>query len=238
MSSSRPNLTQPTLCSLKGSIILSIYRDKFPGNFSSIEVMWISDKYSLVPLEYTEEKYLKKLFSIVHPLNESEDLNLMDLKESGYRLLFSIPKGVVSEMKAHWPDLQLSHQLMPLHHAYLRNTDPIVTSVLTQVYPEFADIIVYQNGKLKLANSFAIQEKTDLVYHLMNIFKHFGLDPATDPLTIVDHYFHGFSGHDSLKKYFRNTQFSKPQIPDANLSLFQAQDLSRYVNLLNLINCA
>jgi hypothetical protein len=213
-------------------------QDKFPDKTISTKVMWISDKYSLIPREYTDEQYLKKLFQVVHPLDELEELNLQDVKETEYQLLFSLPQEVALELKKHWPGLQFFHQLIPLHLSYFINIQKQAnTSVYTQVYPEFADIGVYQNASLKLANSFTLHEKTDLVYHLLNIFNHFGLDPARDSLTVVDHYFHGISGHDALKKYFQNTQFVKPHIPESNLSLFQAQDVSRYVNLLNLINC-
>jgi Protein of unknown function (DUF3822) len=213
-------------------------QDKLTESFSSVEAMWISGKYSLVPGEYSDENYLNKLFQIVHPFDESDDLEIADLKDTGYRLLFSLPKVVIFELKKHWPDLHILHQLIPLQFGFIQNKAIENNfSVYSQVYPDFADIVVYQKGNLKLANSFAIGDKTDLVYHLMNVYKHFGLDPLNDLLTITDHYFHGLSGQDALKKYIRNIHHSKPLIPDGSLSLFQAQDLSRYVNLLNLINC-
>jgi hypothetical protein len=211
---------------------------KLSGSFVSSKMMWISEKYSLVPREYSDEQYLKKLFQVVHPLDELEELNLMDLQETGYKLLFSLPQELVHELKKQWPDISFFHQLIPLHQANKTNIGKAEGfSVYLQVYPEFCDIIVYQNGMLKLANSFPFQEKTDLIYHLINIFTHFEIDPLTGSLTVSDHYFHGLSGADALKKYFQNVHFEKPHIPDGNLSIFEAQDLSRYVNLLNLTNC-
>ena len=212
--------------------------DKLSGKFDSVKAMWISQKYSLVPRDYTDENYLKKLFTIVHPLDELEELNLLDLQETEYKLLFSMQHEVVHEFKKQWPDIQFFHQLIPLHFSSLKNIPkPIGFSVYLQVYPEYSDINVYQDGKLKLANSFPLQEKTDLVYHLLNIFKHFEIDPSMGSLTVADHYFHGLTGQDALKKYFQNIKFEKPHLFEGNLSLFQSQDLSRYVNLLNLINC-
>jgi hypothetical protein len=214
-------------------------QDKLPSTVSSVNAMWISEKYTLVPREFTDEKYLKRLFKAVHPLDELEELDLLDLKETGYQLLFSLPQEIAHLLKKRWTNLQFFHQLMPLHNTYIRNIPrQDSTNVLTQVYPEFADIVVYQKGILKLANSFGLREKTDLVYHLLNIFNHFDLDPASESLTVVDHYLHGLSGQEAIKNYFRNSNFVKAKIPESNLSLFQSQDVSRYVNLLNLINCA
>jgi hypothetical protein len=212
--------------------------DILTNKFSSIEAIWISEKYSLVPKGFTDELYLKNLFQLVHPLENLEELKLVEVKETDYNLLFSLPNEVADILSKLFPGLQLFQEFLPMHFAYLNSLPkPNSISVYTQIYPEFADIAVYQNGSLKLANSFGMHEKTDLVYHLLNIFNHFELDPAIDSLSIVDHYFHGITGHDALKKYFQNTQFLKPNLPVENLSLFEAQDISRYVNLLNAINC-
>jgi len=212
--------------------------DILRNRFNSIEAIWISEKYSLIPKGFTDELYLKNLFQLVHPLEILEELKLVEVKETDYNLLFSLPAEVADILNKLFPSLQLFQQFLPMHFAYLNNIPkPSAICVYTEVYPEFADIAVYQNGSLKLANSFGMHEKTDLVYHLLNIFNHFELDPAKDSLSIVDHYFHGITGHDALKKYFQNTQFLKPHLPEDNLSLFEAQDISRYVNLLNAINC-
>jgi hypothetical protein len=211
---------------------------KLSSSFGSSKMMWISEKYSLVPKDYSDEQYLKKLFQVVHPFDELEELNLLDLQETGYNILFSLPQELVHELKKKWPGISFYHQLIPLHQANQTNiTSTEGFSVYLQVYPEFCDIIVYHNGLLKLANSFPFQEKTDLIYHLINIFTHFEINPATGSLIVSDHYFYGLSGHDALKKYFQNVHFEKTHIPDGNLSIFEAQDLSRYVNLLNLTNC-
>ena len=207
-------------------------------DFSSVKMMWISEKYTLVPTEYSDEQYLKKLFQLVHPLEDLDELNLLSLPDSGYNVLYSLPQEIAQELKKYWPAMKFYQQLLPLHSVHKNiaaSSDEF--SVFLQVYPEFSDIIVYRGGLLKLANSFTQHEKTDLVYNLLNIFNHFEIDPSKGSLLITDHYFHGLTGHDSLKKYFQHIRFEKPGIPEGSHSLFQIQDLARYVNLLNLINC-
>ncbi len=206
--------------------------------FATIKMMWVSEKYTLVPIEYSDELYLKKLFRLVHPMEELDELHLIELPGSGYNLLFSFPQEIAHELKKHWPAIKIFQQMNPLHLTKSKiNPKPEGFSVFLQVYPSFSDIIVYENGILKLANSFPLHEKTDLVYNLLNICNHFEIDPSSDSIAVTDHYFHGLTGHDALKKYFQNIYFDKPRIPEGGLSIFQAQDLDRYVNLLNLINC-
>lgn len=208
------------------------------GEFSTVKLMWISDKYTLVPHNYSEETILKQLFQLVHPLNELDELHLTELHDSKYKLLFSFPQELAHELVKHFPKIQIFNQLNLLHVSQGKiRKDQEGSAIIVQVYKDFCDIAVYQNQSIKLANPFPLQEKTDLVYNLLNICKHFEIDPAQGTLTVTDHYLHGLTGHDSLKKYFQNITFIKPDVPETNLSLFQQQDISRYVNLLNLIHC-
>lgn len=69
-------------------------------------------------------------------------------------------------------------------------------------------VLVHQQGKLQLAQSYSWQESTDVAYHLLQIVQALHLDVETTPV-----YIGGMVEKDSplfteIRKYFREVQFS------------------------------
>ena len=209
-----------------------------PRECGLVKVIWISPKYSLVPGEMYAEEQARKLYELTHPLEELDELHMLAPKDLAYRLLFNVPQEISQEISRSWPSATYYNQMVPFMQSISadRQKHPD-TAIYTESFPGQTDIVVFGNGQLKLATAFSTSDKNDWLYCMLNVIRQFDLSQATAGVASGDHFLKGLSVTDSVKPYFRNFRSLKPAIPQFNLSIFQSQDVNRFVNLLTLVNC-
>ena len=204
-----------------------------------VKVIWISPKYTFVPEEMYREDQVKQLYELAHPLEELDELHVAAPNGTGYRVLFNVPQDISHEISRAWPSATYYNQVVPFcaSIAVDRQKHPD-TLVYTENFPGMTDIIVYRKQSIVLANAYATTDKNDWLYCMMNVLQKFEISQARASVATGDHFLAGLAVTDSVTSYFKSVRTLKPDIPQYNLSIFQAQDAARFVNLLNLVNCA
>lgn len=213
--------------------------NNLPGNCKEVKAIWVSPKYTLVPESYYEQSFTRKLYELAHPLDELDELHTYALTGMGYQVIYAIPQEIAHELYQVWPEVEFYSQLVPfvqlIEHDQEKHPG---TGIYNQAYPDFTDVVVLAENKLKLANPYPVKEMNDWLYGIMNIMKQSGLDHPHTELGTGDHFLEGLSDPDALRKYFGKLRYLKPGIPQYNISFFDSKDVNRFVNLLGIINCA
>lgn len=83
------------------------------------------------------------------------------------------------------------------------------TAVYLHIYESYFQIIVCDNGGLKLYNSFEFQTKEDFIYYILFTMEQLGLDPETVIVKLLGDIEEQDELYSILYKYIRHIEFGK-----------------------------
>ncbi|MBN2486961.1 MAG: DUF3822 family protein [Bacteroidales bacterium] len=140
---------------------------KLHSAFTKAEVTLISQNSAIIPAGYFKPENLKKLFEFSHNLGEFDELHYTFLPETEAYNVFSLP-GYFSQMfssafkNVHFG--QQASKLVKLGHQHSTAEQPVIVLGLNS---GFFDMIVFDNHRLQLANSYQYTNTTDFVYFFL-----------------------------------------------------------------------
>jgi hypothetical protein len=124
---------------------------------------------------------------------------------------------------------------MEVFHLQKKNTTTPV--VMLHLRPSAMDILVTENRKLVLANTFPYRSDEDVLYYTLNVYEQLRLNPETEQLTVA-----GISADMDvltilLSKYIRNVAVAT-RLPVASYSyVFDELPSSAYYHLFSQVLC-
>jgi hypothetical protein len=194
--------------------------------------------FTLVPEKFLREESLAEKYYHIN-FNSQEDETILKelIPDLNSWVIYNIPKDFTKLRDVFNPDIY-SFSMVPLLRSFIQNPLSRETSgIFINIDQGFFTISVFQYAMLQLCNSFKYQSIEDVLYHVMNVSKHFGLDPGQKK-----YYFSGFVESKSplyklLYKYFRYPVFL-PASPVYKLDpCFNDIPVHLYHNLFTLALC-
>jgi hypothetical protein len=199
-------------------------------------IIYLSRKSTLIPKEYCEESYLKKILQFNHPLDELDELHQESIAECNSSLVFAIPTYVAGLFTAKFENCRFYNQAVPFLRYFLKsNSDS--TRVYLQLNREFFDIAVIAGKNLLLYNTFLFVGETDLIYFILYVFKQLNLDQESTPLYYMGELAADTKTGNEIKRYITRAE----QIENKS-SCYESLPLSitkpyRFYSLINLAVC-
>jgi hypothetical protein len=194
--------------------------------------------FTLVPKRFLENELLtENYYHINYPRSENEMILKEFITELGSWIIYGIPQDFYTLKEVFQPEI-FTFTAAGIIKAFDKN--PLTKEslgVFIDLDYEFCIISVYQQSLLQLCNSFRFHSPEDILYYVMNVTKHFGLDPDQKKI-----YFSGFIEsrtdlHKLLYKYIRFPVFL-PVSPVFKLDpCFNEIPVHYYNNLFNLALC-
>lgn len=187
------------------STLLQRVRMCFP-TLNPIEIFIETDYYTLVPRHLFKLNKSKYYLQMQHPdLPESATIYFMQSQIEDAVLLFSVDTDKLSTFQQAFPNATVQHHLF----LQLASTKAIANDVVSVLIREKSiDIIVFQQSKLKLMNSFAYQTEEDIIYHIMNVFQLLNLSFDNCHLELIRSQTVNYHPEDFLKRYISNIHSS------------------------------
>lgn len=137
------------------------------ATFVKAEVTFISQNSAIIPSEFFNPNHLKRYFEFTHNLAELDELNYSPLQCIDAYNVFSIPGYLSQIFYSLYPKVQFNHQATRLiNYGYGLQTkeNPLVIIGLNS---GFFDMVIFENQKLLLSNSFQYTNSSDLVYFFL-----------------------------------------------------------------------
>ena len=136
--------------------------------FSEAVVTLISQNSAIIPEEFFNPGHLKKYFEFSHNLAEFDELNYSQIQAIGAYNIFSVP-GYFSQMFYNlYPNVIFEHQATRLINFGKKNIKAnLPPLVIVGLNPGFFDLIIFENEKLVLSNSYQYTNTTDLIYFFL-----------------------------------------------------------------------
>ena len=186
--------------------VKQIFREQrvLEKKFRKIYISWSSEESALL----TEELYRKGNHeTALHLLygDISNETVLTDLvaDKNIYNIYF-IPAVIHNVITAQFPMAIITHQYSLL----LKQIDERSSMLQVIFYPDKIIATLIVEGKLLLMQTYHYRSAADIIYHLLNIYKQFDVNPALQVQGMIEE---NTELHKKLKQYFPDIVFYKAQ---------------------------
>lgn len=160
--------------------------DLLGREYRQVNVIMVSKRFTLVPLEIFEDDQAEMLFHHNHTKKENEAIHFNILKKSNAVVVFGMDKSAFQFLTEQYPEAKFYSQTSPLIERFsvkskLGNNRKMYASVRGDAIDTFC----FERGHLMLANSFECKETPDRIYYLLYLWKQLALDQERDELHLT-----------------------------------------------------
>ncbi|MBS9768836.1 MAG: DUF3822 family protein [Flavobacteriaceae bacterium] len=143
-------------------------KETFRQEFSSTNLLFAPEKYTLVPNSLFEKEKIASLFSVSHPIEETEKILFEQTKE--HTILYAIPHNMQEVMEDFFP----KYKQKTVPYFLLKNAQNTKKwNVVFFIDYKKIYVAVFKENTIILSNSFQFQTKDDLLYYMLYIFDNF-----------------------------------------------------------------
>lgn len=205
--------------------------------FSKSSLVWVGSRSTLVPEPLFDEKNAPAYFNLNLTPLQQETLYFERVKGLGAYTVFALPDAVEYFAAAKLKNPALMHHSRILIENLLLSGPAKGLHIYLHVQAKHFDIVVIENGHLRLHNYYQYISAEDFTYHTLNTCKQLGLDPNTLAVTLLGEIEAQSALYSILTKYLYKVQFYEPT-PEYALSLELGKMPHHfYYNLLNQYAC-
>ena len=208
--------------------------------FKGSKMIFTSRQSTLVPQPLFDKENVRDYFTFNHSLNDNHyGIFFNRLKHADAYVVFAVPLYVPSVVKKYLPDTKLFHQSVPLiENIFLNRKNRKDREIVwMNISEKLFDIVVIDDKKLKLYNSFSFQDVNDLLYFTLYVFEQEKLDPGDTEIILSGKISKTMKEYEVLRKYIRNLRFDTPSTQFTYSYTFNEIPTHTYLNLLNLYPC-
>ncbi|MBR0036807.1 MAG: DUF3822 family protein [Bacteroidales bacterium] len=150
-------------------------------------------RFSLSPADIDESVALK-MYHLSLPEAEGEETVLSQTDAShGIRIHFGIDSRLYHFLMRNVENIAFTHPLMRLQQQWSDRTEVTEDCMVAEAETNALNLLVYENGKLQMANRFDVTGTNNQTYHIMNCWTLFNLD-------ILDNKLYLQTSSDELRK--------------------------------------
>lgn len=207
--------------------------------FKKTHLTYFTPHFVLVPEKAYSPDQKKNLFRLCSQLPESHQLLDDRLNILNARGIYPIPKQLLSLIKQKFPDCRLRHHGSVLIETVLAamNIESLHAEMILSVYKSHFEILLFENQKLTLYQSFKYQTFDDLLYYLFFVLEKHNLSANEKNLLII-----GKLALDTPEYLTLSSFFKKVIFPERNDAFQYSKDFEKtpshfYYTLINLVAC-
>jgi hypothetical protein len=195
--------------------IVTARRKELFMNFGKKILLYESERSTLVPWPLFDEKQADCYHHFNHVPDDDELVCANRLKNPEAYSVFSIPKSIVHVMEQAFGSMEVRHHSGALAEGLLARFKNVPGGAVTVVNVRSSafDIIIIENQKLQLLNSYSYRTAEDFIYFLLFVFEQMNLNPETDAVLLSGNIDKSSRLYELLYRYIRNVDFIER--PDA-----------------------
>ncbi len=188
-------------------------KEEFLQNpIEEVVLLFSNDLYSIVPKEYFIEEeasnYLKFNTKIL-----KTDVVAHDFIEAKNLVNVYIPyTNITNYLFDKYGEYEYKHSISVFAEAILSLEKSLPVKVYLNNYTSYYDLVIVQNGKLLLSNSFKYDSAEDFIYYLLFTLEQLKLDPSEIDLILTGEISEESPFYKIVYTYIKNVQFLKPDL--------------------------
>jgi hypothetical protein len=207
--------------------------------FKSVEIIYSSENFTLVPQAFFQQGTADKFFGFNHEIERGYVVDKTLLPKAEAWCIYNIPESLKEFLVLKFPKAIIRNNLFPLIERYLKENRnfPDRRQVHLNFFRSYFELIVLSGTKLQLCNQFNYSEESDVTYYVLYVFEQLKLPADTTELI-----FHGCLQqtnpiYQTFKKYIRKTSFAKPTSFFSYSYTFNQSPDHYFTTLLDLYKC-
>jgi hypothetical protein len=214
-------------------------KDEFlQHQYKKARVIYFGRKSTIVPTVFINAENLKKILEFNQPLDELDEIHQNALSDCDSNLVFAVPTYLAGMISEKFRDARYYNQAAPLlSYALKRKQDMDANIVYLQLNKDFFDIVIIQERKFTLYNSFLFVSSTDLLYFILYACKQLKVDTKSTAFILTGERSAEAALLKELKSYLpRLFPIDKP-VPDPTDKLLKPAIYQRFFSLIHLPQC-
>lgn len=207
----------------------------FSHTFRQVDFLYFTPNSTIIPQELLNEHDAKEYFLFQHKLEEYDELHIDSLSRLKSSVVHSIPSALTNIFLNKFANISYKNQYTVITNLA---EDILIKNNLSQLClihksTKFFDIVVFQDKKLKLCNSFAYKTSNDLVYYTISTLRNLGISDSDTPV----YYSGDFQSKEAdtlmLRRFIKVLKVNEPyQIKrENNLDLFDSYPIHYFTPL-------
>lgn len=207
--------------------------------FKSTEIIYATEKFTLVPQAFFQNGSAEKYFSFNHEVEKGYSLEKTLLNKGEAWCIFSVPENLKEFLALKFPKANVRHNLFPLIERALKENKnfPDRKQVHLNFFRSYFEIIVVSGSKLLLCNQFNYTGDTDVLYYVLYVFDQLKLPADSAELIIHGYFMQTNPMYQAFKKYIRKTVFASPTSLFTYSYTFSQLSDHFFTSLLDLYKC-
>lgn len=162
----------------QNSLSIRIYSDGF-------SVFCETDFYTLIPEVLCNADTMRGFLKLQHPdLPETWQLYQSTIENQHSVLVYALHKDLFSSSDKTFNQLHIKQHLQGVIDKLVASNEDMI---IVWVRQEKVDFVVYKENSICLLNSYDYKTNEDVVYHALNIYNQFKLDPEKFKITTYSH---------------------------------------------------
>jgi hypothetical protein len=207
--------------------------------FKSVEILYSSLNFTLVPQAFFQNSFSEKIFSFNHEIEKGFSIERTLFQKAETWCLFDIPDNLREFLLLKFPKATLKSNLYPLIERGLKENKNTLERTIVHInfFRSYFELVVISGSKLLLCNQFEYSGEEDVLYYVLNVFDRLKLSPENTELLL-----HGAIEptnplYQILKKYLKRVGFAKPNtLFNYSYTFADVPDHS-FTTLLDLYKC-
>ncbi len=207
--------------------------------YKSCGFMEISPRCTLFPEHLFDPGYAAAYLSFNHGWKGEEFTSYNCLHPIQLYNVFSLSEELKALLKKYQPNISFYHHATPfVNWMVSRSYATSKPLVAVYYYDDYMDILVTQDKKLLLYNTFHIKTPEDSIYYLAGVLNLFDLQLASTAISYVGDPKDSLANMEIIKRYVSRISECEP-IDTVTYSHYLTESIrKRYTHLFNLQGCA
>ncbi len=209
------------------------------GRFAAVNILFEDCRFTLLPLSLFNTATYKSIYEFNFLNTFGEEVLFQTLTIGDLAMIYGIPDGLAAFLQYKYPFARYHHSNFPLMTVFFNKYRNTTNNGLALVnFRQGAiDIIIVQDRKLKLLNSYTCRADDDVLYFLVMAIEQMGLNPETVELYLCGNIEKDDKLHLQILKYVRNVHLMNRNDDFRYCYAFEKIESHRFYNLLNLNLC-
>jgi hypothetical protein len=221
-----------------GQISELISKDDFlVKKYKDVRLVMPSPRFTMVPAPLFDPGKKEDYFTFNHAVTEGSQILVSRISDPDSYLVFSVSKPLTDIANGFSHSGDPMHHLRPLFKQINHSIRGIPGySIHAHIESDFFNLIIFNENVLKFCNSFVYRNTSDILYHILNVFKSMNIrqEETINLSGQTERYDELYSG---LAIYIRGVKFAEPAGSFTFSYVFNEIPLHKYINLFTAVTC-
>ncbi len=173
-----------------------------------ISINYFSKQFTLCPTDLYNDHTKKKLLEF-NVGNIDNQLVLVNDISPEIKLIFAMDETLKSTIDRVFPQHHLKHSLCVLAQLALHSEEFTKEQIIIEVHQHSMEVVVKNNNKLLLANTYEVKSTEDVLYYVLFIIEQFELNPLLVGVVVAGNFDSTSPIVLTLKKYIKSVKLAK-----------------------------